>query len=87
MRRASGIEPSAIARPVSAAMRIGRRASRSTQTPAGSAKRRNGSSSNIQRVATLKVDALRPMTAMSGSASWETCEPNWLIVCAPQRRR
>ena len=37
--------------------------------------------------ATSKALASRMRIAASGSASCETCEPNWLIVCADQSLR
>src|SRR5204862_909213 len=78
---------SAIARPASPTIRIGRRASRSTHTPAGSAKRRNGSCSKIVSAATAKALACRTKIAASGSASRLNCEPNSLIVCPAQSLR
>src|SRR5262249_38556367 len=71
----------------SPAIRIGRRRRRSTQTPAGSVKRRKGRNSTVPSTATSNADASRTSTAAKGIASWETCEPNWLTVSADQSFR
>ena len=60
--------------------RIGRRRSRSTQTPAGSVKRRNGRNSIVPRSATWNALASSTMMAAIGSASAEIWLPNWLMV-------
>src|SRR5207248_9916506 len=67
-------------RPTSPTINTARRGSRSTQTPAGSVKRRKGANSATPRAATSKADASSSRTAMIGSASSEIDEPNWLIV-------
>ena len=78
----------ATARPRSPAIRIGRRGSRSTQTPAGSAKSRNGSissapSSGDGEGARVERDDRDEAAARVA----ETCEPNWLTVSRRQRCR
>ena len=65
----------------------GFRGSRSTQTPAGSAIRRNGSISIAPSAATSNGVASSATIATSGIATIEICDPNWEIVCAPQSRR
>src|SRR5687767_7870931 len=82
-----GIETSAAARKTSAPTRIGRRGSRSTQTPAGSVKSRKGRNSIVVSRATLNALSRRATIATSGSASRLTCEPNWLTVCEDQSQR
>src|SRR5262245_24877293 len=68
-------------------MRIGRRGSRSTQTPAGSVKSMKGRKRTTPSAATSNAVASRIRSATSGSPSWETCVPNWLIVSADQSLR
>ena len=46
-----------------------------------------GANSITPRSATSKALASRTMIATSGRASWEICEPSWLIVSALQRLR
>src|SRR4051812_28370765 len=58
---------------------MGRRRSRSTQTPAGSAKRMNGRKPSIPSTENSIGDACRPTAASQGIASPETWEPNSLI--------
>ena len=70
------------ARPKSPTIRIGRRGSRSTHTPAGSVKRMNGRNSTVPSAATSKAVASRTRIATSGIASCPTCEPKTLIVSA-----
>src|SRR5918996_4457349 len=84
---AIGIDASNAARPKSPAIRIGRRGSRSTHTPAGSVKRMKGRNSIVPSAATSKALASSTRMATSGSASCETCVPNWLIVSADQSLR
>jgi hypothetical protein len=76
----SGIDASSAARIRSVTTRIGLRRSRSTQTPAGSANRRKGRNSIVERSATSNALASSTRIAASGSASAEICEPNWLTV-------
>ncbi len=87
MRYASGIVARSAALPRSPAIRIGRRGRRSTHTPAGSVNRMNGRNSTVPSAATWKADASSTRTAASGSASWETCVPNWLTVSADHSLR
>ena len=86
-RYATGMEARNNPRPRSVTMRMGRRRSRSTQTPAGSANSRKGRNSTVPRSATSNALASSTSTAASGSASAETCEPTWLIVCPDQSFR
>src|SRR2546421_5682836 len=65
----------------------GRRCRRSTQTPAGNAKIRNGSCSKIVKAATANALAWRILIAAIGNASRVICEPNSLIDCPPQSLR
>src|ERR687895_676862 len=68
-------------------IRIGRRGSRSTQTPAGSEMSRNGANSTTKIADTWNGVASRVMIATSGRAKPPICEPNWLIVSADQSFR
>jgi hypothetical protein len=54
---------------------------RSTQTPAGRVKRRNGRNCTVVRLATANALAFRFVIAIHGIASCETGVPNSLIVC------
>ena len=67
--------------------RIGRRRSRSTQTPAGSVKSRNGRNSTVPSRATWNALASSTTMAAIGSASAEIWLPNWLIVWPAQSLR
>ena len=60
---------------------------RSTQTPAGSAKSRNGRNSATPTTATSNALASRTRIAASGIASCEICVPTRLIVWADQSFR
>src|ERR1700704_5043223 len=71
-----------MARPRSPKIRIGRRRSRSTHTPAGSPIRMNGRNSIVPRRPIWNALARRSRIAVSGSASSVTCEPSWLTVSA-----
>ena len=66
---AAGIVSRSNARPKSPMMRIGRRGSRSTHTPAGSVKMMKGRNSTVPRTATSKALASSTRIATSGSAS------------------
>ena len=79
-----GIVASAMARPTSPAMRIGRRRSRSTQTPAGRVNRMNGSISKKPSIAASNGLTLSVMIAIAGIAIMLTWLPNRLIVEAVQ---
>ena len=62
-------------------MRIGRRRSLSTHTPAGSAKRRKGRNSTVPKKRDLERGRVEhEQRAARGSARADTCEPTWLIV-------
>src|SRR5262245_38587576 len=82
-----GTVESSAKRPRSPAMRIGRRGSRSIQTPAGIVKRMNGRKRIVPSAATSNGDDSSVMTATRGRARVPTCEPNWLIVSADQSLR
>jgi hypothetical protein len=84
---AIGIDARLIARPRSPAIRMGRRRRRSTQTPAGSEKRRNGRNSIVPRSATSNGGACSTRIATVGIARRLTWVPNWLIVSADQSFR
>src|SRR5712691_7463076 len=84
---AIGIDARASARPTSPMIKSGRRRSRSTHTPAGSAKKRNGSCSKIVSAATANARAWRILIAAIGSASSVIWEPNSLTDCPPQSLR
>src|SRR4029077_17259761 len=75
------------ARPRSPAIRIQRRRQRSTQTPAGSVMSRKGRNTTVSSAATWNGLASSVRTATVGIASWETCEPNSLIVWPVQSLR
>src|SRR5690242_17299336 len=75
------------ARAASPTMRIWRRRSRSTQTPAGSAKRMNGRKPSTPSSENSNGDASSPTAASHGIASCDTCEPNSLIDWPPQSLR
>jgi hypothetical protein len=79
-----GMRRSRAARAASPTMRIWRRWRRSTQTPAGSAKRMNGRKPSVPRSENWIGLAWRPTAASHGIASWEICEPNSLIDCPAQ---
>jgi hypothetical protein len=79
---AAGTVPRRTARPRSPAIRIGRRGSLSTHTPAGREIRRNGANSTTSNAETSNALTSRVITATSGSARPVTCDPNWLIVSA-----
>ena len=64
-----GISARRTAREASPKMRIGRRRSRSTQTPAGSAKRMNGRKPSTPRSENSNALAWRPTAASHGIAS------------------
>ena len=66
---------------------IGRRRSRSTQTPAGSVKSRNGRNSTVPSKATWNALASSTTMAAIGSANAEIWLPNWLIVWPAQSLR
>jgi hypothetical protein len=74
----------AAARPKSATIISGRRRTRSIQTPAGSAKKRNGRIANARRSATPSALACRTKSAVSGIASVLIAEPSWLVAFAVQ---
>src|SRR5712691_7990788 len=84
---AIGIDARASARPTSPMIKSGRRRSRSTHTPAGSAKKRNGSCSKVVSTATANACAWRILIAAIGSASSVIWEPNSLTDCPPQSLR
>src|SRR5437762_578585 len=75
---ATGMYASSTARTESPAIRIGRRRRRSTQTPAGSAKRMKGRNPSIPSTENANGDACRPTAASQGIARPETWEPNSL---------
>src|SRR4051812_39076009 len=77
-----GIDSSMTARPTSPLTRIRRRGRRSTQTPAGSVKSRNGRNSSVPRSATWIGGTCSTSTAMNGIAIWLTCVPRSEIVAA-----
>ena len=66
---------------------IGRRGRRSTHTPAGREKRRNGRKSTVPSAATWNAVACSESTATSGSAIWLMFDPNWLTLSAVQSFR
>src|SRR5262245_49981945 len=68
-------------------MRIGRRRSRSTQTPAGRLNNTNGRNASVPNRANSKGLTSRSRTATSGTARCETCVPKWLIVSAHHNLR
>ncbi|HEX5172738.1 MAG TPA: hypothetical protein VFV91_01170 [Gaiellaceae bacterium] len=74
-----GIRVRSTARALSPTIRICRRRSRSTQTPAGSAKRMNGRKPKTPSSENAKGLACRPTAASQGIASWDTWEPTSLI--------
>src|SRR5579864_195908 len=74
-----GMSVRSTARALSPTMRIWRRRSRSTQTPAGSAKRMNGRKPSTPRSENSIGLAWRPTAASHGIASCDTCEPSSLI--------
>ena len=77
---ATGTEPMTTSRDASHAISIGRLASRSTTSPAGSAMIRNGSVLAVASRPTLNVDACSRTTAISGTASRVTAEPSSLTA-------
>src|SRR5215831_20864525 len=77
---ATGTEQRITARPRSATISTGRRASLSTHTPAGSASTRNGIHSTVLSTATSNVVAWSTTIATSGSASSVIWLPNSLTV-------
>ncbi len=74
-----GITARSTAREASPTIMIWRRRRRSTQTPAGSAKRMKGRKPSTPRSANWNGLAWRPTAASQGIASCEICEPNSLI--------
>src|SRR5436305_10220639 len=74
-------------RPKSAAIISGLRFSRSTQTPAGSAKRTNGRIAHVPSIETSNALEWRILIAAKPIPRKVTCEPTWLIVCADQSFR
>ncbi len=67
-------------------MRIGRRRSRSTQTPAGRLSRMNGRNSIVPSSPNSNGVTCRSVAAMSGIARPLTWLPNWLMVSAVHSR-
>jgi hypothetical protein len=83
---AIGIDASAAARAMSAAIMIGRRRSRSTHTPATSPKQIPASTSDAVTNATCSGRACRYRIAVNGNAVRPTSEPNTEIVCPAHSR-
>src|SRR5579864_7229058 len=74
-----GMSVRSTARAESPTMRIWRRRRRSTQTPAGSAKRMKGRKPRTPRSENSIGLACRPTAASHGMASCDTCEPSSLM--------
>ena len=68
-------------------MRIGRRRSRSTQTPAGRLNRMNGRNSIVVSRPNSNGVTSSVVAAISGSASWVIAVPKTLMVSAVQSLR
>src|SRR5258705_7570909 len=85
--KAMGIEIRLNARPRSPTIRIGRRRSRSTQTPAGRLRKMNGKNSIVPRRANSNGVTRRIVAATRGRARRVTCVPKTLTVSAVQSLR